>query len=124
MQQDITQRKGVVFIAEKKKFIFDCFLETAECIICEKKKKTCYEICRRCLIKSATPKLCTGYLAHQTSLAKKHYNYDYNLELREMYFEKYHKKFNLKNKTSEEFLKKYCLSDEMSLANYIRNGGR
>ncbi len=124
MQQDATRKKEVIFIGQKRKLIFDCFSETEECAICEKKKKTCYGICKKCLIKSATAKLCIGYLAHQTKLAEKHYNYDYENELREIYFKKYHKEFNLNQKNSGQFLKEYCLCDEMSLAKYIRNGGR
>ena len=111
----------MIFIEKKKKLIFDSFSDTEECIICEKIKKTCCQICKSCLIKSATVNLCMEYFKHQTKLAKKHYRYNYENELSELYFKKYHKKFNPNKKEAQSFLKKYCLSDEISFAKYIRN---
>lgn len=117
----------MIFIEKKKKLIFDSFSDTEECIICEKIKKTCCQICKSCLIKSATVNLCIKYLKHQTKLAKKHYKFNYENELSELYFKKYHKKFNPNKKEAQSFLKKYCLKDEISFAKYIintRKGGK
>ena len=117
----------MISIARKKKLVFDSFSDTEECIICERKKKTCCQICKSCLIKSATVNLCMEYLKHQTKLAKKHYKFNYENELLELYFKKYHEKFNLSKNNSQKFLKKYCLNDEISFAKYIaskRKGGK
>ena len=108
----------------KRKLVFTCFDKEDECIFCKEFKDTYKRICRDCVIKHLTPDFCSEYLAHQTRLARKHFNYDYKNELLEMYFEKYGKKFNSAQKTSIEFLKKYCMNDEVSLTDYIANGGK
>jgi len=114
----------VIAIRKRKKLIFNCFTKREECIFCNEIKNTYLKICKACLVKCLTPELCFRYLAHQTKLAKKHFNYDYKKELSEEYFKKYNKKFNSNNKRSKKFLKHYCLSDEVSLIDYIRNGGK
>ncbi len=121
---ELQQAKGVILIRIKRKLIFNCFDKEDECIFCGEFKDTYSKICRDCVIKCLTPRFCSEYLAHQTKLAKKHFNYDYESELREMYFKKYGKIFDLSQKSAIKFLKNYCLNDEVTLTDYIRNGGK
>lgn len=119
MQQSKKRGENYIETTHKNSDFAEVLSEKGECIYCNRINTLYNGICEKCLLECYNTKTGLSFINYQTAHIKKFFRYSFRKELYQLYYEANRKKFRIKEKKAQSFLKEYCMADKECFADYI-----